>query len=378
MSDNDDAGQSMGKKRKPRLWTVSLRAFFVLVTLFAIWLGFSVSRANKQRKAVAALSKFDATVHYEHQLDLATMHVDHEAEPIGPKWLRGLVGEDLFSSVNSIFIASRSDRPVTDDSVKTLMPHLQALPRLKKLDLFNADGLTDVSLAELSRLENLEHLWGDSSSITADGVSQLTSLNHLKRLTLGNSLDDKGLEHLQRLPKLEELGCIGRSQVTDDGLAFLKNYPALRNLSLQDNSLITDAGVRHIRNASQLDTLMLCGQNFTDDSLKHLAGHPNLEKLLVDDTRITDPGLAHLSDLPKLNYLRMYDDKITDAGMDHLARMQQIEWLGLSGTQITDEGLSRLAALKNLYWLDFRNTKVTPRGAASIKKLMPNCDFGYP
>ena len=378
MHDNDNASHVVERKQKRRLLRVSLRAFFVLITLFAIWLGFSVSRANKQRNAVAALSMFDVTIHYEHQLDLATMEVDSDAEPPGPKWLRGLVGEDFFSSVNGIFIASRSDRPVTDDSIKKLMPHFQSLPELRKLDFFYADGVTDISLTEISKLKKLEYLCIASSSITSGGVSQLASLTHLKRLTLGESLDDNGMQHLQRLPNLEEFGCIGRSQVTDDGLAFLKYYPALRNLSLQDNRLITDAGVKHIRNASRLDTLMLYGQNFTNDSLKHLAGHPKLEKLLISDTRVTDSGLRHLSDLPKLNYLRMNRNKITDAGMVHLARIQQIEWLGLSNTQITDEGLNRLAALKNLYWLDFRRTKVTPQGAATIKKLLPNCHFGYP
>ena len=102
-------------KPKPRRrWLqYSLRTFFVLLTVFCVWLGWMSYEAREQRKAVQWVQEIGGTVFYDYEYyyqrggdDL----VDHY-EPTAPRWLRDILGDDYFQKVSGVYFA---DTQVSD------------------------------------------------------------------------------------------------------------------------------------------------------------------------------------------------------------------------------------------------------------------------
>ena len=81
-------------KPRRRWLQYSLRTFFVLLTVFCVWLGWTVHRANEQRKAVAWVREMGWSVEYD------------DAEPPSPKWLVELLGVDYFQEVSFVVVLS--------------------------------------------------------------------------------------------------------------------------------------------------------------------------------------------------------------------------------------------------------------------------------
>ena len=90
-------------------------------------------------------------------------------------------------------------------------------------------------------------------------------------------------------------------------------------------------------------------------------------------TRITDAGLVHLKGLTNLERLLIGGNEINDTGLAHLKQLANLERLFLDKTQITDVGLGHLKSLANLKTLGLAGTKVTDAGIAELQKALPNC-----
>lgn len=136
----------------------SLRTFFILLTAFAIWLGWKIERAKKQQAAVAAIEANGGIVQYDWQPHVSQwgtppyMRLEpQDCEPRAPRWLRKITGDDFFQEVQSVVLRRReihwyrdptgremlwlnrraSRRRDLEDDVEQLLPHLRALPNLK-------------------------------------------------------------------------------------------------------------------------------------------------------------------------------------------------------------------------------------------------------
>ena len=101
-------------KPKPRRrWLqYSLRTFFVLLTVFCVWLGWLTHKANEQRKAVAWVREMGGQVYYDYHYDEDGSFVD-DAEPSGPKWLVQFLGVDYFQEVSTVGLGDTADRNLT-------------------------------------------------------------------------------------------------------------------------------------------------------------------------------------------------------------------------------------------------------------------------
>lgn len=379
MSEASPNDASKDRKRVRNLFSFSLRTFLFIVTIAAIWLAWATSKAQKQKAAIEALAQFDSTVFYEHSYDTDENLIFHPDDPRtpGPAWLRRIVGDDFFTTVNYVSLAAGSTKerpPITDEKLADLRGHLESLPGLKSLNLMFTDEVTDAGVAELVELTSLEELNIMSPLVTSEGLVHLASLRRLRRLSLSSAygIADDGLEQLQQFPKLEELRILG-SRVTDDGLALLEHCPKLNKLTLQQNAHITDDGVQHLHLMKKLQSLILIGDNFTDKSFAMLAGHPTIHDLKTLRTSITDEGLAHLKQLPNLTSLSLSRNQITDAGMESLAQLKQLERLELDHTEVGDAGLERLSSLSKLRVLHMMSTKVSAGAPARAKQLLPQC-----
>jgi hypothetical protein len=123
--------------RRARL-SFSLRTSFVLVIVFAVYLGFAVNNASQQRKAVKAIEALGGVVRYnwQHVPDCGFHQANDLAigEPSGPKWLRRLIGDDYFQNVEMANLAYLP--PPTESEMFEEAQRIKCLRGLKELWLW--------------------------------------------------------------------------------------------------------------------------------------------------------------------------------------------------------------------------------------------------
>lgn len=247
--------------RKPlRLWPrFSLRTLLVAVLVASVPLGWVARRfrqVRKQREAVQEIARHGGTAMQCHLLGPSD-----DGDAYCPNWLRQLLDDDFFTSINYVSLSGPS---VTDREIDVL----QALPEMRSLTLTDC-GVTDEGLSRLKSSASLESLSVEGSGISDRGLIHVVVLPHLEYLSLSNTpVTDVGLAKLRRLSRLQLLRVDG-TKVTDDGLVHLKAFRHLETLSL-DNTQITDAGLAHLREL------------------------PALRDLYLENTRVTDEGVAEL------------------------------------------------------------------------------------
>jgi hypothetical protein len=97
-----------------------LRTAFVVLAVFAVWLGVIVNRAREQREAVRAIEALGGRVIYDWQQSSM-----FDASPDGPAWLRQVIGDDYFQTVVGVYILG------SDADAARAIPYLQQLPDLE-------------------------------------------------------------------------------------------------------------------------------------------------------------------------------------------------------------------------------------------------------
>ena len=99
-------------KPKSRLLRISLRGLLLFMFVVCSVLGWKVSLARKQPKAVAWVQQSGGGVIYDYELDSAGRRV-RNAKPPGPAWLRDRLGIDYFTSV----VCAATDRVIVNSRV---------------------------------------------------------------------------------------------------------------------------------------------------------------------------------------------------------------------------------------------------------------------
>jgi len=146
---------------KPRRFQFSLRSLLIFTVLCGIMSAGVAKRIERKRReldAVMAIRKVGGSVRYDYQSDKA-------AAPPGPKWLRNMLGENIFSEVDSVDIfgngASDSD-----------LEHVAALTRLKMLHVWGA-RVTDAGVKHLKGLTQLQVLFLDGTNVSNAAVDDI-------------------------------------------------------------------------------------------------------------------------------------------------------------------------------------------------------------
>jgi hypothetical protein len=254
-----------------------IRSLFVLTVAVALpcsWFAVKLQHAKRQREAVGEIETIGRGVaYYDWQVD-ADFNV-LGSQPPGPKWLRSLLGDDFFQTVNLFrFDLMYFGGKATDAEVE----HLVVLSQLRFLDLSRTQ-VTDAGVKHLRGLSELKLLNLEDTKVTDAGLGHLRDLSKLRELYLsGTPVTDAGLEHLKGLSQLQTL-CLGGTQVTDAGTEHLKGLSRLAYLNLSDTQ-VTDAGLEHLTGLSRLKDLWLKGTHVSDAGTKRLQqALPNCEIL---------------------------------------------------------------------------------------------------
>jgi hypothetical protein len=217
----------------------SLRALFVLISAVALLLGWYGVRVRQQRLAIEALEKLGGGITYAHQYKDGrwpgpSANPDFNAPVPGPKWLRAIIGDDLFVTPVALSL-DRSAEPTgvsekinNDEFIHVgklsalqfvsltnanidgeCLKHLRGLKNLRGLHL-DGTGVSNDDLKIIGTFENLEWLRLSRTGVTGDDLSDLNRLVHLKELILSiapvNGRSPAGLRQLSSvLPNVKIL-----------------------------------------------------------------------------------------------------------------------------------------------------------------------------
>jgi hypothetical protein len=211
-----------------------------------------------------------------------------------------------------------------------------------------------------------------AGGVTDAVMPRLAQLDHVTHLHIAGAqaLTDEGVEHLARMPQLEDLELGGwSSPVTDRGLAALRQLSELRRFQACWTQGITDSGLANLAFCDRLEDVNLLGTTAGDGVIQALAGKPHLRHF-KSGRGVTDDGLRCLHDLPIFKTWRSGEIKYglmsADAEPNHLS---------IDGP-FTNAGLGSLIGLDGLFGLTFfwHCRQFTSAGLERLKHL-PNLGF---
>lgn len=188
------------KTQSPKRWLrFSLRTLLILVTIFAVWLGWKMYvRREQQRVLDAVHARGGRTSQMLRDLSLLSR--------LQARWTQDNVV--MLSNLN-----------VTDEELKDF----KSMPYLVGLHLAD-NRITDRGLAYVKNQTDLRVLdLTHNPAITDDGLAHLQDLTAIESLMLrkNSQITDAGLVHLERMQKLDLLILFGTS-VTPQGVSRLQ------------------------------------------------------------------------------------------------------------------------------------------------------------
>ena len=300
--------QALQENRR-RWFRLSVRGLLVLVLVFASGMGWIVRQANVQRDAVAAIDKVGET-HYDSDPSAGSSRnqLSGWKQRIGE-----YIGIDYVDHIVSVRLKSHGNNA----DLRQAVDRLGDLDQVRHMNLTGIAVKDDV-LAQLDRMNCLELLMLQHTSISDGGLAHVRNLTNLKTVyILGAGISDSGLAHLKGLTKLSDLSLLG-TQVSDAGLVHLKGMTNLSELSLSETK-VSDAGLAHLKGLTNLSRLALRRTMVTDAGLAHLKGLKKLSRLDLRHTQVSDVGLAHLKGLTNLSRIDLhYHTRVTDDGINAL------------------------------------------------------------
>jgi hypothetical protein len=260
----------------------SLRTFFVLLTIFGVWLGIKINAARRQHEAVEAVRKMGGGVGYDYQIATPVsfsngLEFDENKPPPAPKWLRDLLGVDFFSTVVGVEFQNAA---INDKTLESVV----GLPKLQSVKFDNAhidpknsarlDLVANPGIAAFAKLEHLQCVLYDGD-LSGNSWSLVLPFGHLRELIICHKQPGGGKAHFDN-HAMEQIGKLG----------------SLEKLIIVGFDL-TDMDVKNLQNLSNLQELTMDG-NISDHALTYLAGLKKLRYLNVSGTQISNAGIAEL------------------------------------------------------------------------------------
>jgi hypothetical protein len=141
-----------------------------------------MEQKRNEREAVDAIRAAGGMVRYDYQYD-PSGKPQPNALPNGPDWLRGLLGNDFFSEVDSVYVYDqRRCREILSGPIQTLT-------NLRRLHLISA-GISDDNLDFVAHLSHLKTLDVRGYKVTDLGQAKICKF---ARIANAWSVENKNL-----------------------------------------------------------------------------------------------------------------------------------------------------------------------------------------
>lgn len=249
-----------------------------------------------------------------------------------PRLERVLLQSDRFSDTALTHLArcqSLENLSLTDTAATAEgLCQLAACPKLRRLSLAGS-SITDETLASVATLSQLNEIELSRSQITSKGIDHLVQLPNLRRLEIYGAwqLDNSAMESLSRLQSLESL-TLQNTSIRRGEWHRLCDLSRLSHLCVKCREF-DDQAARQIAQIPTLNHLQLDTTAITDEGLVALSHQPNLVSLDISGGSITDKGILHLEHLPYLRSLKIRQVRTTECSLDSFARLQHLRHLEL-------------------------------------------------
>lgn len=178
--------------------------------------------------------------------------------------------------------------------------HLASLDKLEELHI-GGNKMNGLALPLLRMLPSLRHLDVSGSQRTDSGrwgltlsdvnIANLTALTELEALNLGGAqLTDVGMEKIEALSNLRTLD-LSMMDITAEGLAPVAKLPHLSRLNLWKSQRIDDDATEYLLRMENLAALDLGATGVTDATLDQLKALSSLKELFIGNTETTQQGV---------------------------------------------------------------------------------------
>lgn len=244
--------------------------------------------------------------------------------------------------------------------------------KLNTLELWNNDGIVDISKLDLSELTSFT-VMGDMQNISA-----LADAPNLSALTVWNngSTDFSFLKDIDSLTYLE----IVNSNLTD--ISFVKNMNNLTYLSLSGNMIEDISPLENKMGISYLDLhhnkindisplyniIDLQELDLSENAIKDISPLENLTGLV--SVNLSNNNIQDISPMSSLRFLAYADisaNRITSVAP--LADIESLQELSAAKNAITDVPVNML---KNMYFMDLSANRITIKNAKFFLMLDSN------
>lgn len=360
----------------------TLKTLLLVMTVFGVWLGSKVQRANKQRLAVEQIEQLGGNVVYSYELiDAYSWKRSNKPMP-GPKWLRNLIGDDYFVRVAYV----KQPRGHGEAS------YLSSLPDIERIDL-QSTPITDDDLVHLRDMRNLKSLHCSDSQIKGPGLKHLSNCKDLRSLDLRHTQEEEvELTHLEALQKLKtsysyNFHVHGENEIADEAVEYLLRIEKLKQLETYRLAVDDTGGGEVARYIARLNLgVTLSHKQTMDEVVKRLTvalSSGQIDKssvmtgLYSQEGEFSDAGLEQIAKFAKLERLHLGFAAITDEGLVHLRALKNLTELDLYGTSISDDSVPVLASLGQLTKLTVFGTRVTKEGGKRLQDALPACAVRY-
>ena len=288
-------------------------------------------------------------------------------------------------------------------STDAQMALLEQHPEVQRMHVIaGRQGMTNAGMASLRKLPKLEVL--RVSSANAAGLEAIRGHQSLLEVALLSApLDDKVLDVLSSLPKLDTLTMYYSGDSRGEVWEFVAKHPTLRRFRIGNHGL-AKSDFEAFERFTNLRSLHINSEKFDPPTLRKLrAALPqtvvtnqhtsysvedlravsqsietdsagNLVAVNQASGRATDEKLAVLSGFLTIVRLKLWGE-LSDGGLQTLSRLKNLEEFELRSETLTDAGLAHLHALKKLRRLDLRAPKVTAAGIEKLKSELPDCEI---
>jgi len=210
--------------------------------------------------------------------------------------------------VTSVNLATNGQ--VTDSG----LANLSELTELNFLDL-DSTKISDAGLERLKDLRRMKvlNLWG--TKVTDAGILKLKNMTELTRIGLGGRLQitDSSLVQLRRFQELKKLYLDG-TQISNAGLPLLRKIGVLELIDLNATQ-VSDEGLDSVMYIESLTELHLGGTMLSDLTMIRLGELQKLQVLNLSETSLTDLGLDRLHKLTDLRIFYLKETKVTQEGI---------------------------------------------------------------
>ncbi len=276
--------------------------------------------------------------------------------------------EDLAPGSIQWYEVFLNDLPAGTEFPEELWSGLKGLPRIR----LGGEGITDETLRRTRELSALNSIDLHATRVSDEGLRHLQGLPRLEGVGLYNHalVTEQSIARIAALDRLVRLELL-QTPVEDSWLAQLNGLRDLQTLNLCLTKL-TDRGMPHLSKMLKLTLLDVGDTTVSDGGLEHLQNLSKLDTLNLTNTAVTGGGLAFLVDLP-IRWLAVGGCKLSDEAYGHLAKMQQLQVLRLYGCPTTDAQLLRLTVLTNLRQINLEGSMVTVDGVRKFKMALPQC-----